>query len=299
MNKYHYMPKMISGYLIVFVLIVTFFICQALAGEKQQITWIKLDFPPLYILSGDKVGLGFSDRVIDYFVQKLPQFDHDIVVYPNYLRIEKEAASGVRLCDAAAFYIAPEQRSNESPWQISAPHTVFSLHNIFIHRSQAHLFKPTESLRKLVSRKEFTLGMQAGRPFGEQLDSIIDKYSLKQNLVLRTAGDYTGLYTMLKNGSIDYVIDYYPQMIYSASKIGLREEEFHLVEIEEIKGQYSLAAIRCQKNMTEAINSINSVLLRERTSQEFKTMTQRWGVRKPNEALAEKIYQEKLLKIFE
>ncbi|GAA0344386.1 hypothetical protein GCM10009092_06030 [Bowmanella denitrificans] len=292
----------LSGWLLCLVLF------PAKAQPPQKIIWANFDFPPLYILKGELQGQGYTDKLIDYLESALPTYQHQRVVFPNYLRMEREAANGVPICDAAAFYQPPELRE-DTPWLLSAPHTVFFMHSLVVAKHSKYAFAEQESLAELLQQPQLKLGIQAGRPLGQKLDQLLQAHHKNSafrgkngqpvNLIERSAEDFIGLYSMLQRGNIDYLIDYFPQMAFATKTLGLAHDSFRMLSLSETAGQYGLAAIRCQQAMQKVIADINRLLIRDRPKPFFQTLTKRWGVRNPYPELADDIYQNKVLKIMD
>ena len=274
------------------------------APDANMIIWINLNFPPLYIQEGEFKGEGYTDKLITFLAESLPEYQHKISFFPNYSAIEREIQSGAPICDAAAFYQVPEDRNDSSNWLFSAPHTVFFMHNLVVLTESKAKFDRIPSLSNLLKDKGLVLGIQKGRPLGDILDSVLERYqypsiSLTTNIIRRASPDYVGLYQMLLRHEIDYLIDYYPQMAYAAKRLDIPESTFTLLPLAEISKPYGLASIRCEKSMTQVISDINRVLKIARPGDAFQALTKRWGVRQPNPQLADSIYKTQVLSRFE
>ena len=272
-------------------------------AHANEILWVNLNFPPLYIREGSFQGEGYTDKLIEFLANSLPNYQHKTLFFDNYTAVEQAVRVGTLLCDAAAFYQPPEQREEGQNWLFSAPHTVFFMHNIVVRTEGKEKFDRVPSLNHLLKDKTLVLGIQKDRPFGEALDSVLERYqypsiTLTTNIIRRASQDYVGLYNMLLDGEIDYLIDYYPQMAYAARRLNIPESAFTMLPLAEVKQPYGLASIRCQQSMDQVIADINQVLKISRPSEAFQALTRRWGVRQPNPQLADSIYKTQVLSRF-
>jgi uncharacterized protein (TIGR02285 family) len=64
---------------------------------NKTITWYKPEFPPLSIVNGPDAGKGYSDRIENYLIQELNDFDHQVLVSP-FKRTLRDMKKGLNAC---------------------------------------------------------------------------------------------------------------------------------------------------------------------------------------------------------
>jgi polar amino acid transport system substrate-binding protein len=84
----------------------TAFCGTAAAADKPHLTWIASASPPTHI-DDKRAGPGIADETLDWFIARLPEFDHEVIVADS-LRLENMLATSDGIC-AAALVRSPER----------------------------------------------------------------------------------------------------------------------------------------------------------------------------------------------
>jgi len=275
-------------FILIFIL-AAFFLSPSYA---EKIIWGTTSFPPGYIIKGSDRGLGYGDQLDRYMMEKLPQYEHQIVEYPNWERYISTIKKGPLVCTSLFFYRPPELRETiKGSMLLSAPNGIFFLHDVIISKKKQDLFAEPVSFKTLLNNPSLTFGYN--RPYGIIYDKILSQYAgipedqefatlpaytrLKylrdtKNIVVRTSSNMiTGMLKMLAAGKVDYILEYEFMVRYHKKRLKLADE-FVMLPVSEGKNAVARLAYACSDSPQgeKAIAAINKVLLQNRNRERYK-----------------------------
>jgi len=267
------------------------------AGES--ITWVEVNFPPIWILEGPDKGNGILDGLISIYEKNMPVYEHHHVA-ANITRILSMMKEGQNVCHAGIL----KSPDREQFIYFSIPNCITNLHKIVVKKSRKNsLFGNimNVSLEDLLKNTNLKLGVSKSSSYGTTINNLLEKYKEKSTILLRSGQDnHQGLIRMLKEERIDYMIGYPWEITYIDSQMDLRDE-IAVVDIKELEGQqWILSYVGCTKNEwgRQVIEKINAILLKVRASDEYLYHVLKWLPEsvKPE---AKKAYKEHVLVITE
>ncbi|MBL4703253.1 MAG: hypothetical protein JKY54_01950 [Flavobacteriales bacterium] len=185
---------------------------------------------------------------------------------------------------------------------VSAPNTLGSGHNIYIHKDNLSKFPYPNgvSLARLLDNSELTLGVRADLEFGLTLSPILRSHKNDRNMITRSSQDLAdGLVKMLSRKRIDYFIEYNFVVKFVADKIGVNINDFVEIPILENKGEYIRGAVECPNTPwgRDVIAKINRILVIRRGTAEFRNLNKKWFVSATNRNQYWSKYQELILDV--
>ncbi len=258
----------------------------------ETLVWGITSFPPGYITEGPDKGQGYADQLERFMRSKLPQYDHKIVVSPNWERQLRMMGQGPLVCTSISFYRPPSERDSlKGAYQISAPNGVFLLHDVVVKKDKRHLFGDEVSFADLLKNPNLTFGYNrpygiiynriladhVGIPAGVELDAMDN---LERSKYLRSAPNVSvrsgsnmidGMIEMLLRDRVDYILEYDFMLRYYAKRMGITDELVS-IPVTEVKNHISKFAFACSDTPEgeRAIAAINEVLKKYRDTDEFK-----------------------------
>lgn len=261
-------------------------------AEAETLVWGITSFPPGYITSGPDQGQGYGDKLEKFMIEHLPQYDHEIVEYPNWERQINQLKQGPLVCSALYWYRPPKERATiKDSYLVSAPSGVFFQHDVVVVKSKRHLFAEEVSFRELLKNHQLNFGYN--RPYGMTYNRILadhvgidagidlgtlpprermERLRRAPNIVVRSAGNMIeGMIEMLMRNRVDYILEYDFMIKYHQHKMGLKDQLVSL-PTREVKDSISRMAFGCSATPQgkKAIAAINQVLKTHRHSQVFR-----------------------------
>jgi len=160
---------------ILLVLLVLLFAVSAKADDKKTITWVYLEYPPLYIENPDKDNdpSGIGRKAIDLIAKNMPDYDHIIQGIP-FARILIKFKAGENI----AFFGLCRNPEREKFIQYSIPCRLDTPNFLFIRRNELAKYgggKPV-SLKELFSKPDFNIVIKKGVSYGTTFDSIFAEH---------------------------------------------------------------------------------------------------------------------------
>lgn len=287
----------------------------ARAEEKETITWSIIDLPPFHFVAGPNAGNGPADKLMHLMQDRLPQYNHQIEIFPNLIRSTERLEQGACMCGSIYWYCPPghpirNQRAYSMP-------TALSLEShLVIRQRDRHLFGEIVSFEELLHNQELIFGHPAGRAYSPRLDAVLNAYLgvesyltfspkrqmdvflPKSNIYVRTGDDVgVGLMKMLVTGRIDYLVSF-PFITAYLTEQGI---EIAIIPIAELRDTPPLmTAFACSPTETgrQVIEAINAILKNERNTPEYRMMIEPFVVPKEREEEYWKLYDEQLLTVF-
>ncbi len=268
-----------------------FVACNSAAGA-ETLVWGTTSFPPGYIIEGIDKGNGYADLLDRFMIEKLTQYEHEIVVSPNWERQLLMMRKGPLVCTSILWYRPPNERESiKGAYRVSAPSGVFFEHDVVVHKSTRHLYGKEVSFKELLTNQDLIFGYN--RPYGItynriladhvgiapgiELDAMSSSVRLKylekaDNIYIRIREDLIGgLLKMLLLKRVDYVLEYEFMVRYQQKKLGFKDMLVSIPTI-EAKNRVSWIAYACSDTPSgeKAIAAINEVLIKYRNTEEFK-----------------------------
>jgi len=201
------------------------------AADKDVIEWGVMQWAPWqYKENGE--AKGYSVEWIKMLQKELPEYTHKYL-FANKKRLTATLAGTSHACMNGGILA---EDTNFLP-RTSLPDMIYYTQNlIMLNETHKKLGSPASlSLRDLLKNKKGMLGITAGVGHGA-LSSIIEKYEKDtKRIYVRTGSDITiGLMKMLKEKRIQFTMDYPPEAIYNAEKVGLNDVVFVVID-EQVK----------------------------------------------------------------
>ncbi len=268
---------------------------QGFAQEKDSITWIESDFPPVWIFEGPDKGKGGADLIQELLMGKLDQYEH-IKITTNNTRFHKMAQGGDKVCSCATF--KTEDREKFMYFN-KIPSSFIFANGIITKRSKSQFFGNAQSisLDGILQNQELILGLGSDRKYGSRIDSVLKKYENNKNIYRRASSDLTkGLVTMLLSDRVDYLIGFDWELQYLVRKNWSAEKADQLIflPIQETT-PYLISYIACAKTPwgQEVVRQIDDVLEKVVEKEEYRNI---WGQWMSNKELYNKLYDDVFLK---
>lgn len=236
-------------------------ISQAFARPNaHHITWALNTAPPFHIVQGAYRGEGFCDTLMDAVDEALPAYSSSQLIMPQ-TRIGLQFERNQNQCFPCMIH---RPNNDNSAHVFTRPTHLYRPHGILATAPTATrmklLFGDPVRLSSLLQHNDFTLGHPAGRQYGA-LQPILNAYEEDGGYRLLRTGENatTAILEMIKEGRIDYTIDYASLNQYDKTTAS---GELEFVEIAETQDEYVYGAIGCTNNEwgQKVVSDINSAL---------------------------------------
>ena len=256
------------------------FFAQTNVAFASTIQWARTNFPPFTILEGDTAGQGVVDRMIDFYIQKLPQYDQ-VKIEASLTRVLDTMERGLPVCHGSLL----KKVEREAFADFLLPNMVQFSNGIVTSRKQLAQLRPhlvddvTIDFLSLVRDNQLSIRYHANRSYSPFIDEIIQRHSDKPetSLAVKTGMKNTpkDIQLILK-GRLSGVIGR-PAEGYFASRMLEEGEELIFLSIAG-QPKVQTAQIACAKGAWNRafINDVNAVTLQYRKSNEFKQYYLEW-----------------------
>ena len=271
------MRKLVRRFLAIrFVAISVVLWCPLILADVNapSISWIRLDFPPGYILRGDNAGNGAYEQVIRYFSKQLSHYDMKTVDMSRK-RFWHELQNRQNYCEVGA------QRTSERQQYayFSIPLSLIPPAKIVLNElSWEALGKPDRmSLIDLLNNKKLTGSVMSTRSYGNTLDSVLEMFESDIGAnINRQVIELDSLYSMIAMNRLDFTIDYEGLVVKFLQKQPF--DNLKIVAIDE-EAKYHTMHVVCTKNAwgEQVIRDINEVLKKHRMRDSFRQCFSAYG----------------------
>jgi uncharacterized protein (TIGR02285 family) len=235
------------------------------AHADNKITWMRLDFPPSFVVSGPEQNLGYSDVAMQIAIRELTDYSHESVfVNPpkaiqNFREQQTYCGSGLnRNQEREAFMVFSEPFVKRIP------------NELVIRKEELARFKPFLAANgqidflRLINDESLRMGYHVERSYGASIDKIINEKK-REHLIHRPASDLTaGFLKMLEARRIDYIIESPDSLRYFQK----REDHKDMFLSLPIKDNDALLPVylACSKNDfgKQVIARVNTVVSRQK-----------------------------------
>lgn len=153
------------------------FIVLLIAGQalaEEPLNWYRMEFPPVFISTGEARNQGFGDVLLRMLIAKLPQYQHQLIDAPLE-RVLDQTSDGGELACANSLLRTPER---ENRMYFSNIYLTPPSNGVIIRASNRSRFEPfldtgRLSLTRLLQTEKFTIGIQRSRSYGLPINAIL------------------------------------------------------------------------------------------------------------------------------
>jgi uncharacterized protein (TIGR02285 family) len=175
--------------------------------SREQVTWLRFDYPPMYIVSGPQAGEGYMDHILQLLIDNLPEYDHTVRV-ANLSRIMSELEAN-NVCIASLFVNEERKRLG---WISSGNTTLLPPVQLVYRAADSEKFTrfgSPASLYDVLREPSLVLGVAERMSYGVEVDKAVAAHNQQANVYLRSGADVgLGLHEMLMKHRIDYTVNY-------------------------------------------------------------------------------------------
>lgn len=245
---------------------------------ENKILWMHPDFPPIYILDVPYAGEGVGDKVLAFFEQRLPQYQH-YKLTANFKRIISTISSGEQACGITL--LKNQERAKTvlfSQVLLLAPQN-----EVIVLKNRMAEFLPlmdeagTVSLRDLLTKSHLIMGYSVGRSYSSNVDEVVNSLANEVNSYATYGrGIFTGLINMLKRKRIDYTIGYGYEARYLAGQLNFDEEVVAIPVREHL--DYIPVYAGCPKTPwgEKVIDDLNTIIISSRNDPDLYAVYKPW-----------------------
>ncbi|WKE67431.1 TIGR02285 family protein [Gallaecimonas kandeliae] len=243
------------------------------ASAEETVKWGVFDWPPMHIVAGPEKGQGTFDKVMQHFQQRLPGYQHQVVV-ANTRRFWDYLKSGEHFCYVGSVQTPARERFA----YFSLPDgLVLSNHVVMLKDRAAALgLAGPLSLATLLDNPQLKGGIISQRSYGKELDAVLRDHP-KANLYAQSGGDLgLSLFRMLEAGRLDYIIEYPHVAAYFERLLGKEGSTLSLAASEAPPIQ--VVHVACPKTAwgQQMIARIDAIILADRGSEAYRRMLETW-----------------------
>ncbi|WP_035055836.1 TIGR02285 family protein [Andreprevotia chitinilytica] len=248
------------------------------SGEPREITWVLIDWPPLYIVPPDgalegpsSLGDGISDRASTLLAAKLPQYHHHFV-RTDLQRLWGEIEHGHNLC-----YLSALRTPQREKLAYFTPSFVLPPLNLVLRKDQANRISATGQpvvLANLLNHAELKGAFATKRSYSSEVDVLIDQAG---NKTRRIAEPVSGrILRLIDAGQLDYTLEY-PIVVAYHQKLKPFEHELITLPLAEIPDILT-ANVACTRNGwgKQAIQDIDAALIELSANEAFRNIVTPW-----------------------
>jgi hypothetical protein len=269
----------------------------ATAEASGVVTWLVLDFPPLFIVEGADAGRGIADRVQKMINKGLKGHSFKTRV-ANASRISKELKEESNVCFAGEFYgnpVLPYQYTHHGASSPSTGHPQREHPSFRGRRSGLPQGPSSQQGTGFWNRQESSVRAGAGR-------DPAAPYKGSKNIYERSGKDtLEGLLGMLAKKRVHYLVEYPVSIRYAANKAGIWDRLALIPIAENAEAPFVRGAVRCSDTPwgRRMIGEINEVLRVIRSTPEYRRIIEDWIITPGNEKAYWKIYERQVLNVEE
>lgn len=240
---------------------------------KKTILWYKPEFPPLSIVNGLDAGNGYSDKLEKFFIQELNTYKHSVIISP-FKRTLKDMKKGLNVCSVTLL----KNPEREKFIAFTKPARLLLPNELIVRKKDLAMYDNFRdesgkiSIEKLIQSGSVRIGYSNGRSYTKKIDTLLNKYKGKNNLIERVGSEGPkGLLMMLNKGYIDAMFAQSVEVGFHARNLDLKFK-IHQIQISGIK-EYTIGYIGCSKTPLgeKIIEKINYLLRESKKRKDFRT----------------------------
>lgn len=246
---------------------------------NDEISWIYLGFPPVFIEDGPFANQGYGDFVLKVLMDNVTGYTHKRLKC-NVVRAQELLRSQANV-GHPAFLKRPDR---DSYTEVSIPAYVLIPNGVLVPSDQVNKFKSFINangaflLERAVTQSKLTVGISAGRAYGGIIDQILTKHKGHQNIFTTFDEQHLldKLLLMMKAGRIDYLIGY-PNEVQYYAKQNEYDRSITCLPVEGMP-DYFLGYIAFPKNAwgKSIVEKINPILEKHRNTPEYHAAYEFW-----------------------
>jgi uncharacterized protein (TIGR02285 family) len=258
----------------IFIALIGLLLRGNITRATETITWFQPDFPPYVILEEPDKRLGIDNRVVQFMVDQLPDYEH-FYKPSNYKRILKNLEDG-KSGIVTPLFRTPQREKFVHYTEIPS-YLVFS--NGFIYsKADKEKYDPyiqddgTLDLQALCNSGQFTIAINSGRAYYGILDKIIQQKRNEKTFYTRSTLDHLGILKMVLNKRVDAALGFPVEIKYAGYDQKL--SFFHVSEMTTITPVFF--GLPKSKFGIQVTNRLNSVLSKKENLDQFAQYYMYW-----------------------
>ncbi|MCP4348760.1 MAG: transporter substrate-binding domain-containing protein [Desulfobacterales bacterium] len=236
---------------------------------KDQITWMKIHWPPLMVLENNQLKSGRAVLQLRLLEKDMPEYEH-VYENMNWARFRFDATQGRHVCNPMAI----KTENNKNVVELSIPFTITLPCVVVAKKSTlARIGNPESiSVPDLLSIQGIRGVVQDTRSYTAQVDAIIQKHIDGSNLTFRAIAAKS-IIPMLLDNRIDYTIEYSYIADYLVKKAGGKMETIGMIRINGYP-PIVYGRVACPKNEwgKRVIQKVNDVLRKQRPTPYYRKL---------------------------
>jgi len=241
--------------------------------DRVKIVWQDLHYPPIGFTTGPLMGEGFMQQTRNWFIERLPQFDHattEIIIS----RFLEQARNVEILC--STFLVQTEARKNfltySSPLYEMRPVSLLvakeRVNDVFAATIGRHV-----DLSEIARLNRLSVGIPLDYRFAEEFGQQLA--DLREAPLTTQAGELPILVRMFDAGRIDALLAYEANLIYHQKQGQLHRE---IVSFPLLHTRLQPVSVSCTKSDAgnQIINAVNQILSNEENRREVARFYSQW-----------------------
>lgn len=175
-------------------------------AEEKLITWVIPEYPPIYIADGPLAGQGEGDRILQWFRDALPDYEHKVLQHSVARTMGMLANPNINVCNPGMVALP----HLDGPLLIGEQITALLPLRAITYGEPGERFVFRHDTLRLTDTlaNGVVVGLVAGRHYSD-LQPLLDQYAESGNLLyLSQDNTLDSLYRMLVAGRVDMLIDY-------------------------------------------------------------------------------------------
>lgn len=248
---------------------------KGLAQTKSdtEITWMRWDDPPIFVLSGPFIRTGVLDITQNVVTRRLPKYQHTSLESTVH-RVLIEAEKKTHACNAG-WLDTPEWHKL---FYFSKPVFVIPTNGILLKQSKLNQVRQLEpfSLQKFLDKKpNWKLGV--GRLYGEGIDPVLEKNHYKKNNKIVTISTSLKVHQMLHSDRIDYTLGYPFEAVYYNELLKSTDKVVYMPVTDN--SNFVNVVVACPRDEwgKEVVNQVNAALQQHPEAlEEIRKGVDRW-----------------------
>jgi len=252
-----------------YFLLITFTLSSYYSNAAEFIDWYVYDRPPAHFLQGPNKGQGYLDQLLALTIKELPEYKHNIV-QATIARGLHEMKMGNNACHLSLFKTQKRALFTEfSVGYMMSP----NLQVIISKKLKNSLnLKGKVSIEALFSEHKLKAIKLPQRSYTDRIDKVFKKYS--SSIHNRATMSETGLYGMLKNERVDFLIAVPSTANYALGKSASHYDSLAINGMEE----YGISYIGCSKTPwgQRVVSKVNKTLFKLRQTKAYLEAMSAW-----------------------
>lgn len=252
-------------------------------ATKPLLTWAQNNAPPFFITEGPQAGEGFGGPLQRLLQKELPQFQHVTEIMP-LKRLNQYWHAGANYCFVTMIH---QPLPADADYALSIPNVYYRPHGIIARKNDplAAKIRATYSsgrdvypLENFLNATNISLGLMSRRSFGHRIDALLAQYQHRLDIFERSDADgLVGLFSMLKLGRVDYIIDY-PFVFQFYDRQPDFRDQLQFIAVTETEDQSVWGAVGCSDNAwgADKLSAINSAIVRLSGRPEYRDLVLSW-----------------------